>query len=265
MSPQGASSSRSKLAISVVTAVFNRRDTIGASIAGTLAQRDVGLELVIQDGGSTDGTLETIRGFEDPRIALESGPDAGIYDAINRGIARARGDVIGLMHSDDTFARDQVLSQVAALFEDPDVDGVYGDLDYVSAADPDRIIRRWRSGTFTPDKLAGGWMPPHPTLYLRREVFGRWGAYDTDFRIAADYEAMLRWLVRGGIRLAYLPEVMVKMRVGGESNRSLERILLKSQEDYRAIRRHGVGGLGTLAWKNFGKLGQFIRKDTRPT
>jgi len=251
--------------LSVVTAVFDRRDTIGQSLRSTLAQRDVALELVVQDGGSRDGTLETIRAVEDPRITLRSEQDAGLYDAINRGIARARGDVIGLMHSDDLFAHDGVLTRVAELFEDPRIDGVYGDLDYVSAADPDRIVRRWRSGAYTPRKLARGWMPPHPTLYLRREVFERWGAYDTDFRIAADYEAMLRWLVRGEIRLAHLPEVMVKMRVGGESNRSLERILLKSREDYRAMRRHGVGGLRTLAWKNFGKLDQFIRKDERST
>ena len=139
----------------------------------------------------------------------------------------------------------------------PDVDAVYGDLDYVSARDTGRVIRRWRSGDWDAERLRAGWMPPHPTLYLRREVFDRWGAYDTGFRIAADYEAMLRWLVEGEIRLAYIPEVLVKMRLGGESNRSLSRILRKSREDYRAIRRHGIGGWGTLIQKNISKIGQF--------
>jgi glycosyltransferase len=218
------------------------------------------VEHVVQDGGSTDGTLEVLRANPASDMALESAPDAGLYDAINRGIARALGDVVGLLHSDDFLADDEVLTSVAQALADSSVDGVYGDLDYVAADDTCRVIRRWRSGEFTPAKLKRGWMPPHPTLYLRREVFERWGAYDTDFRIAADYEAILRWLVRGQIRLAYIPRVLVKMRVGGESNRSLGRILRKSREDYRAMRRHGVGGIGTLAGKNFSKLEQFFPK-----
>ena len=147
---------------------------------------------------------------------------------------------------------------------DPRVDGVYGDLEYVSAGCTTRVIRHWRSGEYEPAKLARGWMPPHPTLYLRREVFAAYGLYDTGFRIAADYDAILRYLVKGKIKLAYIPEVMVRMRVGGESNRSLGRILSKSREDYRAIRRNGVGGIGTLARKNFSKLGQFILRDDSP-
>lgn len=246
--------------ISVVTAVYNRARTIGCSIDSTLSQEGVELELVIQDGESQDETLPVIGSRDDPRIALESCPDEGIYDAINRGISRARGEVIGLMHSDDFFAAPDVLARVACRMRDPNVDGVYGDLDYVSAVEITRVIRRWRSGDYHPDKLNRGWMPPHPTLYLRREVFDRWGLYDTTFRIAADYEAMLRYLIRGQIRLAYIPEVLVKMRVGGESNRSLEQIIRKSREDYRAMRLHGVGGIGTLAAKNIRKIGQFLHK-----
>ena len=140
-------------------------------------------------------------------------------------------------------------------------DGVYGDLVYVSAADPARVIRYWRAGPYQRGRLAWGWMPPHPTLYLKRHVLQRWGAYDTGFHIAADYEAMLRWLVRGRIRLAYLPRPMVRMRMGGASNRSPDRIIKKSREDYRAMRRHGVGGLGTLLCKNISKLGQFVRRE----
>ena len=218
-------------------------------------------EHLVQDGGSTDGTLDIIRARADADTRLETARDGGIYDALNRGIARATGDVVGLLHSDDLFAHEGVLSRVAAAFADPSVDGVYGDLEYVAQDDPARVIRYWRSGAYRPERLRRGWMPPHPTLFLRREVFARHGAYDTDFRIAADYEAILRWLTRADLRLAYIPEVLVRMRIGGESNRSLGRILRKSREDLRAIRRHGLGGIGVLAAKNLSKVGQFLRRD----
>lgn len=137
------------------------------------------------------------------------------------------------------------------------VDAVYGDLDYASKDDTTRVVRHWKSGPYSRQRLAWGWMPPHPALFLRRGVVERWGAYDTSYRIAADYDSILRYFGKGGIQPAYLPRVLVKMRVGGESNRSLERIVRKSREDYRALRTNGVGGLGALAWKNLSKLGQF--------
>lgn len=244
--------------ISVVTAVFNRQRTIAEAIESVAAQDHPFVEHVIQDAGSTDGTLEVIARVAGQGVSLQSAPDGGIYDGINRGIARSTGEIVGLMHSDDLFADPRVLSWVAAAMRDPAVDGVYGDLDYVSATDTTRIIRRWRSGACTPARLRSGWMPPHPTVYLRREVFDRLGLYDTSFRIAADYDAMLRYLVKGGVRLAYVPRVFVRMRVGGESNRSLSRILLKSREDFRAIRANEIGGIGTLVLKNLSKIPQFF-------
>ncbi|MBS0126237.1 glycosyltransferase family 2 protein [Thetidibacter halocola] len=244
--------------ISVVTAVFNRHGTVAEAIDSVAAQDHRDVEHVIQDGGSTDGTLEVIARVAGPKVRLHSEPDGGIYDGINRGIAHTTGDIIGLMHSDDLFADTRVLSWVAEAMADPDVEGVYGDLDYVAATDTMRVIRRWRAGEYTPAKLRRGWMPPHPTLYLRREVFDRLGLYNTDFRIAADYDAILRYLVKGRIRLTYVPRVLVKMRVGGESNRSLAKIVQKSREDYRAIRANGVGGLGTFALKNLSKIQQFL-------
>lgn len=247
--------------ISVVTAVYNRADTIGAAMASVQAQTYGDVEHVIQDGGSNDGTLEAVRAVATPSTVVVSERDHGIYDAINRGIANATGDVIGLMHSDDFFAHDAVLEKVAACFADPSVDGVYGDLQYVSASNPTRVVRHWRSGTFSPELLRKGWMPPHPTLYLRREVFDRYGLYDTSFQIAADYDAILRYLWQGQIRLDYVPEVLVKMRVGGESNRSVERILRKSREDLRALRKNGVGGIGVLIRKNTSKIGQFLARE----
>jgi len=244
--------------ISVVTAVFNREKTMAEAISSVMSQDYGNVEHVIQDGGSRDGTLAVISETAGLNASLESAPDNGLYDGINKGIARATGDIIGLMHSDDIFAHQSVLSQVAEAMSDPKVDGVYGDLDYVAENDTGRIIRKWRSGLYSAEKLRRGWMPPHPTLYLRREVFDRWGVYDTSFSIAADYDAMLRYLVKGKVQLAYVPEVFVKMRVGGESNRSLSRILKKSGEDYRALRQNGVGGVASLACKNFSKIQQFF-------
>ncbi|WP_062344974.1 glycosyltransferase family 2 protein [Novosphingobium sp. CCH12-A3] len=249
--------------ISVVTAVFNRAKTIGAAIASVKSQSYDDVEHVIQDGGSYDGTLEIVRREAAASASIVSERDLGIYDAINRAISRANGDVIGMMHSDDFFADRHVLSKVADAFGDPSVQGVYGDLQYVTRSSPMRVVRHWRSGQFTHWRLKQGWMPPHPTLYLRREVFEDYGLYDTSFRIAADYDAMLRYLAIGNIKLAYIPEVLVKMRMGGESNRSLGRIIKKSCEDYRAIRKNNIGGLGTLALKNLCKIQQFYLKDVK--
>jgi len=241
--------------------VFNRVGTIAEAMESVQRQTHLDVEHVVQDGASTDGTLDVIERLSRVDTNMVSERDGGIYDAINRGISRATGDVIGLMHSDDAFAHDRVLAKVADALADPEIDGVYGDLDYVAADNPIRVIRHWKSGEYSPTLLKRGWMPPHPTLYLRRSVFELYGLYDTSFSIAADYDAMLRYLAKGRIRLAYIPEVLVKMRLGGESNRSLERIIRKSREDYRALQNNNVGGLGTLAAKNFSKLTQFVVRD----
>ncbi len=245
--------------ISIVTAVYNRERTIGEALASVASQSHGNVEHLIIDGASKDATLAIVRSLTDPRVVLVSEPDNGIYDALNKGITRATGDVIGLMHSDDLFAHDRVLEKVAAAFADPAIDLVYGDLDYVAAADVSRVVRHWRSGDYSPEKLRRGWMPPHPTVFARARVFKDHGLYDTSYRIAADYEAMLRFFGRAGLRSAYIPEVLVKMRTGGLSNRSLGHIMLKSREDLRAMRTNGVGGVSTLIAKNLSKIPQFLR------
>jgi glycosyltransferase involved in cell wall biosynthesis len=245
--------------VSIVTAVLNRRDTVLDALASVRAQTYPAIEHILIDGASTDGTTELLRARLDSRTHLVSEPDTGIYDALNKGLGLATGEILGLMHSDDTFASPRAVARIAQAFADPGIDAVYADLDYVSNADPSRIVRHWVSGPYDPNRLARGWMPPHPTLYLRRAVIDRLGRYDTSYRIAADYDAILRWF-SAGIRCAYVPEVLVRMRTGGESNRSLGRILLKSREDYRALRRNGVGGLPALVLKNTSKLGQFLRR-----
>ena len=242
---------------SIITVVWNRAGTIAHALDSLYAQSFADYEHIAQDGGSLDGTLALLEAVRDPRMRLVSERDTGIYDGLNRALARASGDVIGLLHSDDFYAHADVLAQVARRFAETGADAVYGDLDYVSSADPARIVRHWRSGDFDPRALKRGWMPPHPALFLKRAVVEKWGGYDTGFQIAADYDAILRYFGAGGITAAYLPQVLVKMRMGGASNRSLARIIRKSCEDYRALRKNGVGGVGTLLCKNLRKVAQF--------
>jgi glycosyltransferase len=247
--------------ISIITVVRNSEKTIGHAVESVLSQSHSDIELLIQDGASSDNTLNILRKLNDPRLHIVTESDSGIYDAINRGVERSKGDVIGLMHSDDFFAHEHVLENVVERFTNNSIDGVYGDLNYVAPEQTKRVIRAWRAGEYNPDKIFKGWMPPHPTLYLRRSVFEQWGRYDTSFRIAADYDAMLRWITKGNIQLSYLPQVMVCMRVGGVSNRSLMHLLKKSQEDYRALQQNNVGGLYTLALKNLSKITQFWKRE----
>lgn len=186
--------------------------------------------------------------------------DAGIYDALNKGIRMASGEVVGFLHCDDLFAGPGVIARIADEFSDRDVQAIYGDLVYVRKDDPQKVVRWWKSGRYERRKLGAGWMPPHPTFYVRKAVYEKLGAFDLNYRIAADYDCILRILARGGVQPRYIPEVLVRMRVGGVSNRSLRNILRKSAEDYRALRANGVGGVATLAMKNLSKIPQFFRR-----
>jgi glycosyltransferase len=244
--------------LSIITAVYNRVGTIQAALDSLHAQTHADIEHVVIDGGSTDGTLDILRAARPAHLVSE--PDRGIYDALNKGLALATGEVIGLLHSDDTLADAEVLADVAASFKRTGADAVYGDLDYVAHDGSGRIVRHWRAGPYSRARLKRGWMPPHPALFVRRQVIERHGGYDTRLRIAADYDAILRWFGTGLISAVWLPRVLVKMRVGGESNRSLARILTKSREDLHALRANRIGGVSALAWKNLSKLPQFIRR-----
>jgi glycosyltransferase involved in cell wall biosynthesis len=246
--------------ISVITAVFNRVNTVADAINSVQAQTHPRTQHIIIDGASTDGTLRLLEATIRPEAVLISEPDGGIYDALNKGLGLATGDVVGVMHSDDFFADDRVLADVAEAFGDPTIDAVYGDLEYVDASDTSRVVRHWTAGHYSPERLGWGWMPPHPTLFVRRQVIQRWGGYDTRYRIAADYDCVLRYLGRAQIRLKYVQRVLVKMRTGGASNQSVQKIALKSWEDWLAMRRNKIGrlgGVGSLVWKNVSKVGQF--------
>lgn len=247
--------------ISIVTVVYCAEDTIGIALESVAQQTWKSIEHVVIDGASTDGTLEEIRLRKNEAMVVVSEPDNGIYDALNKGFSLTTGDVVGIVHADDILADDRVLESIAQSFADPRVDAVYGDLDYVARDDPGRVIRHWRAGAFSTTRLRFGWMPPHPTLFLRKRVLEKLGLFDTSFRVASDYDLVLRYFGAGAIRPVYVPRVLVKMRVGGASNRSLGSIIEKSREDYRALRKNGVGGLPTLAFKNLTKIPQFFQRN----
>ena len=248
----------SPIKISVVTATWNCLDTISDCLDSVATQSWDNIEHVVIDGASTDGTLIVLEGHVDAIAVLLSEQDKGIYDALNKGIKHATGEVVGFLHADDVYADENVLADVAAAFEDPVVQAVYGDLQYVQKQDTNRVVRYWRTAQFTPGRLATGWMPAHPTLYVRREWYQRIGGFDTRYRIAADYFSILQMFSQPDFRSVYLPRVMVKMRLGGESNRSLKNIIRKSREDLDALRRSGVGGIRALVWKNLSKVTQFL-------
>jgi glycosyltransferase len=249
--------------ISIITVTFACAETVGDCLASVAGQSYAKREHILIDGASTDGTLAVLEAHRSALAVLVSEPDGGIYDALNKGIALATGDIVGFLHADDLYADGDVLARVAEAFADPAVEAVYGDLVYVAKEDTGRVIRHWRSGAYSRKRLAWGWMPPHPTLYLRRSVYQRLGLFNTRYRIAADYDLMLRVLSGMTGRVVYVPEVLVRMRVGGASNRSLRHVVRKSWEDYRALRSNRVGGVGALAWKNVSKLPQFVRRQAR--
>jgi len=247
------------LKISIVTATWNCASTVGDCLDSVAAQTWTEREHVVIDGASRDATVAVLEARHARIAVLVSEPDQGIYDALNKGIAHASGDVVGFLHADDVYASPDVLARVAEAFADPDVAAVHGDLQYVRKDDTSQVVRHWRSGPFNSARLRRGWMPPHPTLYVRREWYERIGGFDTRYRIAADYHSILRLFSQPDFRSAYVPKVFVKMRLGGASNRSLKNIVRKSREDLDALRSTGVGGVGTLAWKNLSKLTQFRR------
>ena len=248
-----------KVKISIITACYNSSDTIRATIESVIGQDYPETEYIVIDGGSSDNTLK-IAGEYSSRISrIVSEKDEGIYYALNKGIALATGDVIGILHSDDIYTDVTVLSRVAQQLSNEKCDAVYGDLQYVDRSDISKVIRNWKSGQYHRGMFVKGWMPPHPTLFLRKSCYDKFGSFNTSFRTAADYELMLRMIHKHEIQVAYLPAVLVKMRVGGVSNVSLMNRIKANREDRRAwIVNDLKPGLFTLFRKPLSKIGQYF-------
>ena len=224
--------------ITVITVCFNSAAHVADALRSVDAQTWPDIEHLVIDGGSTDGTLAIVNAHARPWRHVVSGPDNGIYDAMNKGIALATGDVIGFINSDDFFAAPDVLTMVADAFTDAQLQACWGDLCYVRQDDATQIVRYWRSSPFRPGLFARGWCPPHPTLYLRREVLARFGGFDLRYPIAADMELMARLIEVHRIVGRHLPKVMVHMRMGGTTNRSVRNIVQQNREIWDALHAH---------------------------
>ena len=226
--------------MTVITVVFNGATTLEHTIRSVVEQTYGNVEHIVVDGGSTDATLDILRKYEGNIDYWVSEKDAGIYDAMNKGIALASGEIVAFINADDFYASTGVLTTVAAAFKRSGADCCYGDLCYVSQVDPTRTVRYWRSADFVPGSFEKSWSPPHPTFFVRRAVYQRLGGFDLSFKIAADVELMARYLEVARISSHYIPEVLVKMRLGGTTNRSLSNIFKQNAEIRRALSKNGL-------------------------
>lgn len=246
--------------VSIVTICYNSDDTIRDTIESVLSQDYPNIEYIIKDGGSTDRTLEIVNEYKDNISKIVSCKDRGLYDAINQGIELSTGDIVGLIHADDLFYDNSVISKIVKQFNDNDVDAIYGDLQYVNQNDTDKVFRSWKAGKYQEGDFLKGWMPPHPTFYVKKEVYNKLGLYNTSFKSAGDYELMLRFIHKEKIKLSYIPEFLVKMRVGGKSNATITNRIKANLEDRRAWKINDIKpNLLTLFQKPFRKINQFLK------
>ena len=244
--------------VSIITATYNSAATVLDTLKSVQSQTWQELEHIVVDGASTDDTLRLLEAGKH-RGPFVSEPDKGIYDAMNKGIQIASGEIVGILNSDDVYANPTIIEKVVQLFEQTGADAVYGDLWYVDAADMQRVKRKWVAGSYRREAFLYGWMPPHPTFFVRKSVYEQYGLFNLDMYTAADYELMLRFLYKYQIPAAYLPEVMVKMRVGGASNQSLKNRLLANKGDRLAWRVNGLKPYWfTVTLKPIRKITQFI-------
>jgi len=252
--------------ISIITVCYNSASTIRDTVQSVTSQTYPNLEYIIVDGASTDDTLSIVRRCAGFDIRIGSEPDRGIYDAMNKGLNQATGDIIGFLHADDVYAHSGILREVARVFANNDTDSCYGDLVYVDRKKTDKVVRYWKAGLYDVKRFYQGWMPPHPTFFVRRGIYERYGAFSLDMGTAADYELMLRFLLKHKIKAAYIPEIMVRMRSGGESNATTKNRILANRMDRLAWKINGLIPFPwTLLMKPLSKIPQFfvMRKELK--
>ena len=244
--------------VTIITVCYNRKNTIAKAIQSVLEQNYNDIDYIVIDGNSTDGTKEIIETYRDKISQYISEPDKGMYDAINKGLKLATGDIIGLMHSDDEFYDKKVISRIVSRFDSEKfTEGVYGDGVYVSNDKQERLIRNRIGGIFSLKKVKKGWLPLHPTVYLKKNIIDKYGLYNLDFKIASDTEFLLRYLYKYEIKMSYVDSYIVKMRMGGMST-SFKRAFEVLQEDYRIYKFHGLAAMGTVFLKKTSALKQYI-------
>jgi glycosyltransferase len=247
--------------ISIITVTYNSAATLADTLESVQNQNYSNVEHIIIDGHSKDKTVEIIKSF--PHVTRWiSEKDTGLYHAMNKGVQLATGDIIGILNSDDIYANNNVLSKVAYFFEKENPDTVYGDLNYVDAENMNIVVRKWKSGGFRKSNFYYGWMPPHPTFFVKKEIYNKVGLFDMSLKIAADYELMLRILFKHGFTSKYLPEVLVKMRSGGISNGTIKNRIKANKEDRMAWQLNNLNPyFFTLYLKPIRKLFQFVNKE----
>jgi len=247
--------------ISIITVALNNAEYIEACIQSVINQDYKNIEHIVIDGGSTDGTIDVIKKYEDKITVWISEPDAGIYNAINKGIGMSSGDIIGMLHSDDLYIDAHVISNVVRKFGKDNVDSVYADLVYVERNNLSNVVRYYDSSVFQISKFAYGWMPAHPSCFIRKNVYAKYGLYKTDYIIAADYELLVRFYAKHRISYSYLPKVIVKMRSGGLSTRNFKSNVILNREIVRACRENGIEtNIFKVYSKYFVKLAQLFKR-----
>lgn len=250
------------LKISIITVSYNSAKTISQTIESVLGQDYPHIEYIIIDGASVDGTQEIVKEYAQKIAIFKSEPDKGIYDAMNKGIQLAAGDAIGLLNADDVYANEKVISLVATCFEKPSIDACYGDLVYFQDNQPHKILRYWKSNHFKPGLFTQGWCPPHPTFFVRRKIYLQHGLFNTNYAMGNDVELMMRFLEKERVRCAYIPQVLVKMRAGGVSNKSIKNIFIQNRSILQAARALDLpfSTVKFVLGKIFSRCWQFIHK-----
>lgn len=224
--------------ISLITVTFNAADTIELCINSVISQQYPNLEYIIIDAQSADDTLIIANKYKKHIHYIISEPDNGIYDAMNKGIKQATGDIIGLLNADDHFAENDILKTINNMFETTGADAVYGDVDYIDKRE--KVIRKWQAGVYKHGAFNKGWMPPHPSFYVKKELFNKFGLYNPQYGSATDYELMLRFIHVHKIKVEYLNKVVVKMLIGGVSNKSIKNRISAWKNDFKAMRTNGL-------------------------
>ena len=246
--------------VSIITIAKNSEKTIEDALRSVADQSYPDIEYIVIDGGSTDGTVDIIDRYRDKIAKVVSEKDGGIFEAFNKGIGMATGDIVGILNSDDMYADSSVIDNVMEKFQSSAVDTVYGDLEYVDTVNTSKVLRYWNAGEYNRSKFKAGWMPPHPTLFVRRSLYKKYGAFNTEMKISSDYELILRFLYKNNASAAYIPKVLVKMRSGGNSDGSWRRRLMANAEDRKAWRMNGLKApFYSSVLKPLRKLGQFFR------
>lgn len=247
--------------VTIITVTFNSEKHLNQSIQSVLSQDYGNIEYLVVDGQSTDGTLDIIKKYENKISKWVSEPDKGMFDALNKAMDMATGDIIGVLHSDDVFAGNGVVSAVVKAFKENKVDAVYGDLNYVFAEDISKIYRNWKGRIYHRNLFHKGWMPAHPAFYFKKNLIEKYGNYRIEYKSAADYELMTRYLYKNRVPAIYIPELMILMRRGGMSNSNLQKRLKANRNDYLAMKANGIPmPLLVSIMKPISKLHQYYKK-----